>query len=106
MNSILSWFSEFRAYVYGAVSLLIGVLIAAVRHFYRKSQKQRKAKERSERSLEAERERREQELDLRDTQNRAERRRKENERAEKKRIDNDVRPEHWSDRRIRLRKKD
>lgn len=105
MNSILSWFSGVKAYVLGALSLLIGVLVVGVKILLRqKSDARKKAAKEIRRRQEVE-ELRRRELDIRDAKNRVERRRKENERAEKKRIDNDIRPEHWSDRRIRLRKK-
>lgn len=93
-------FSSIKAYIIGGVVVVFGLLAAVARYFYNKAKEQRRAKERAKRNLEAEKKRREKELDISDAKNRAERRRKENERAEKERIENDIRSDDWGDDRL------
>lgn len=100
----MGFLSSIKAYIAGGVVVIFGILAAVARHFYKKTQEQRRAKERIKRNLETEKKRREQELDIHNAKQRAEKRRRENERAEKKRIDNDIRPDSYGD--DRLQRKD
>lgn len=101
---MLGIFSSIKTYIGIAVAVVISGLAVALKVLKYQRDKARQKKRIAQQKAEAVSKQREQELDIHNAVQRAERRRRENERAEKKRIDNDVRPDHFGD--SRLRRKD
>lgn len=98
---MMGFLSSIKAYIAGAVVLLIGILGATARHFYKKARKEEKESDRLRRRAEEQKKRRELERNVHNAQQEARKKARENAEAEKKRIDNDVRPDSWGDDRLR-----
>lgn len=107
MNSILSWFSGVKAYVLGALSLLIGGLIVAVKILLKLKSDARKEAENAVRAREEIRKLRDKELDLNAATKKEREEARKNAESEKNRIEDGERPARWGDDRIRrMRDKD
>lgn len=94
-------FGSLKAYLYGGLAVIMAGLAIALKIVFGQRNKAREAAERKARKAKEVEEQRKQELAIHTAKERAEKRRREHARAEKKRIDNDVRPTDWGDSRLR-----
>ena len=95
------FFSTAKAYAAGAVMLVIGVLAAAARHFWRQRNRARKESERLKRRAAEVEKRRKWERRIYDAENEIKRENREHAQKERDRMDSGRRPGSWGDRRLR-----
>jgi len=98
---MMGFLSSIKAYIAGFFVLVIGVLAATARHFWKQRNRARRESERLKRRAEAEEKRRQWERKIHDTQNEIKKENREHAQKERDRIDAGNRPDHWGDSRMR-----
>ena len=98
-------FTGIKSYLYGAIAAIVAGLGLALKIVAGQRNKARQESDRLRRRAEAVKKQRDMELRVHNAGAEERKKAREHAKAEKERIDNDVRPDSWGDKRLRVRTK-